>query len=110
MSRKCPPLMVNTTESGQVLASKLTKTNSKSPQKREQDLKNSMSNFGSVKKNGTDFYEKENGLNKIETDLFYASSRHEKKQQFLDLHKGFFEEQRNLNDSPKMNYVRDRKK
>ena len=103
--------MVNTTESGQVLASKLTKTNSKSPQKREQDLKNSMSNFGIVlRKMGPIFTKKENGLNKIETDLFYASSRHEKKQQFLDLHKGFFEEQRNLNDSPKMNYVRDRKK
>ena len=89
MSRKCPPLMVNTTESGQVLASKLTITNSKSPQKREQDLKNSMSNFGSVKKNGTDFYEKENGLNKIETDLFMPAVGMRKNSSFWICIKGF---------------------
>ena len=87
----------------------MAKINSKSPKKREQDSKNSTSNIGSVTGKRTDFHEKNNGLNKIETDIFYASDEHDKRQQFLDSRNGVFEDQSKLYNCPKKSYLDCRK-
>ena len=99
--------MVNKIESGSFLAPKLA--NIEGLKKREQDLKNCTSNMESVRNKRTNFHEKNNGLNKIKTDIFYTSDEHEKKPQFLDSRNGFFEDQSKLYNCPKKSYLDCRK-